>query len=231
MKPAKITAFLAIKSVSERLENKNFRLFAGRPLYEIMLDKLQRTAAIDRIFIDTDSEIIHETPKYFSKVHVFSRAEHLRGHEVTMNSILEFNLSRMEGKHFLNTHVTNPLLSEETIELAIQRYFAGLVSYDSLCTVLRLQKRAYDHNGEPLNHAFRKMDRTQDLSPVLVENSNLFLFSRTSFFEAGKNRIGLKPQILPMNEIESVDIDNETDFVLAELLHENRSRFSFGDKN
>jgi len=127
----------------------------------------------------------------------------------------------VEYKHFLQTHCTNPLLSSKTIKDAIELYFDKLNDdYDSLFSVNRIQCRCYDINGEPINHEFGQLKRTQDLEPILEENSNLFIFSRDSFFNSNERRIGLKPYLYETNKYESIDIDEENDFVVAEKLYE-----------
>ncbi|MCP4157733.1 MAG: acylneuraminate cytidylyltransferase family protein, partial [bacterium] len=71
----------------------------------------------------------------------------------------------------------------------------------------------------PVNHNPAQLLRTQDLDPLYEENSNFYIFSRKSFFENNKNRIGKKPFLYEMKKTESVDIDRKEDFVMAEMLY------------
>jgi CMP-N-acetylneuraminic acid synthetase len=226
MKIEKITALVPIKDSSERLANKNFRDFCGQPLYQVILEKLQKIGMVDRIIINTDSErVAQESVRRFSKVEIIPRPRQIIGHHVTMNTIIDYDLTQIEGEHFLQTHATNPLLSEKTITEAIEAYFRNLNIFDSLFTVFKVKKRGYDHKGVPINCSPKILEQTQHLPEILIENSNLFLFSRTSFLKAG-NRIGLKPQHFSMNEIESADIDYEHEFILAELINKNKELFA-----
>jgi len=136
-----------------------------------------------------------------------------------MNEIIKYDLSQLEGEHFLQTHSTNPLLRAKTIDSAIEKYFEGLEKFDSVFGVTKIQTRFYDKNAKPINHNPEELLRTQDLEPMYEENSNFYIFSKKSFAEAGDKRIGLKPQIAEVNKLESVDIDEPEDFKLAELLH------------
>jgi CMP-N-acetylneuraminic acid synthetase len=61
--------------------------------------------------------------------------------------------------------------------------------------------------------------RTQDLPPLFEENSNFYIFSKKSFNDAGNKRIGLHPAMFIMEKLEAMDIDEESDFVIAELLY------------
>lgn len=229
MSLTQISALVPIKNESERLPHKNFKSFAGNPLYFKVLDTLASIDAVDRIIINTDSEEIFDTcVKRYEKAVLIQRPDFLLGNHITMNSLITYDLTQIEGEHFLQTHVTNPLLSKKTVLDAIERYFNQLESYDSLFTVNEIKKRAYNYQQEPINHELGELKMTQDLPPVLVENSNLFLFSRTSF-NATKSRIGERPAFMSMNEFEAVDIDTPVEFKLAELIHANRSSFGLED--
>lgn len=200
--------------------------FCGQPLYQVVLDKLQSISLIDRIVINTDSETIaRDCSGRYSKALIIERPQNLIGNDVTMNSIIEYDLTKVDGEHFLQTHVTNPLLTSKTIVKAIEMYFESLGVCDSLFSVESVKKRAYDHNGKPINHTNEKLLQTQDLPPVNIENSNLFVFSRTSFAEAQNSRVGLRPKLFQMSAIEGVDIDYLEDFLLAELIMKNRAIF------
>jgi CMP-N-acetylneuraminic acid synthetase len=219
----RINALLPMKGHSERVPNKNMRQFNGRPLYHSVAEVLQSSCLISSIIINTDSHIIAEdATKHFSKVRIVERPIGLQGDFVPMNDIIAHDLSVTEGDHFLQTHSTNPLLTVNTLDRAIEEYFNTLEINDSLFSVTRLQARLYWQSGEPINHNPRELLRTQDLPPVLEENSNFYLFSRSSFTAAGNKRIGLKPRMFEMNKLEAVDIDEEEDFMLAELLYRMR---------
>jgi len=223
----KITALMPVRINSTRLENKNFLDFCGRPLYRVMLDKLQEIDAIEQIIINTDSATLTaDCRERYSKVVVVERPEFLRADEITMNSLIAHDITLTEGEHFLQTHCTNPLLTKETITEAIAAYFDNLPEYDSLLSVERIRKRGYWGNGTPINHLNQQLLQTQDLDPIFIENSNLFLFSRTSFIQAENSRVGKNPQLFPMSYLEGIDIDYAEDFHLAALLFENQAVFS-----
>jgi CMP-N-acetylneuraminic acid synthetase len=220
----KLAALLPMKEHSERVPNKNMRLFAGRPLYHAVAQVLQLSDLVERIVINTNSDAIARDAKaHFPKAVIHERPESIRGDFVPMNEIIAYDTSLIQAEHFLQTHSTNPLLTRETLERAIERYFASLGRYDSLFSVTRLQTRLYWEDGRPVNHNPKELLRTQDLPPVYEENSNIFLFSKASFAAAGLNRMGLNPLMFEMGKLEAVDIDEEDDFLLAETLYLRRS--------
>ncbi len=210
-----------MKSNSERVPNKNMRSFDGAPLYHAVMKSLLASKYINNVAINTDSEVIAKDAKenFGDRVIIINRPKEIQGDFVSMNDIIEYDLSQLKGEHFLQTHSTNPLLRAETIDKAIEKYFEGLDEFDSVFGVTKVQTRFYDKDAKPINHNPQELLRTQDLEPLYEENSNFYIFSKEAFANADKKRIGLKPQIFEVNKLEAVDIDEPEDFKLAELLH------------
>lgn len=211
-----------MKGHSERVPNKNLRNFGGAPLYHAMIKVLLKSELIENIYINTDSEnIISDLGKHYPEVKIIHRPENLKGDLVSMNKIIEYDLSQIEGEYFLQTHSTNPLLTVETLNRGIEFYLENIDKYDSIFSVTRWQTRLYWENSLPINHDPKELIRTQDLTPVFEENSNFYLFTKESFNNSKKKRIGLKPGLFPINKIEALDIDEPEDFIIAEVLYKN----------
>lgn len=153
---------------------------------------------------------------------IIDRQKEIQSDFVSMNNIIAYDLSKIEGEYFLQTHSTNPLLRPQTIDIAIETYFKNLNEFDSFFSVTRLQIRLYWKDGSPVNHNPNELLRTQDLSPVYEENSNFYIFSKKSFTDADQSRIGLKPQMFEIGKFEAVDIDEPEDWEIAEILHMKR---------
>ena len=214
-------ALLPMKNNSERVPGKNIRLFSGKPLFQIILDTLLSSSLIKKIVINTDSNKIIDiiNDEYGKHVIIHKRPKDLCGDFVSMNKIIKYDIDKLDYEYFVQTHSTNPLIKNTTIDLAIKKYFSKIDKYDSLFSVNRLQTRLFDKNGCPFNHKYGDLIRTQDLDPVYEENSNFYIFSKTSFNNSKYNRIGFGPQLFEVNKLESQDIDIEEDFILAETLY------------
>lgn len=221
----RVVAIVPIKSHSERVPEKNVRPFAGRPLFHHILATLEDTYAVDEVLVDTDSDRIAEEASKFAKVSVTIRPDELRGDFVSVNRIIAHDMTCTDAQIYVQTHATNPLLRHQTISDALAR-FARSEEHDSLFSVTRLQSRLYFEDGRPINHDPRELLRTQDLPPVYEENSCLYVFTPESFRAGGQRRIGNHPLMFETDRIESVDIDDEFTFGLAEMLarysHETR---------
>lgn len=217
----KVNVILPMKGHSERVPNKNLKKFNGVPLYHTIMKTLDACKYIDKVYIDTDSEEIKgDVNKYFGdNARIIDRPKEIQGDHVSMNKIINYDLSQIKGQHFLQTHSTNPLLQEKTIKEAIEFYFNNIEEYDSVFSVTEWQTRLFWEDGKAVNHNPNELIRTQDLTPVYEENSNFYIFSKKSFHKAVEQRIGVKPYMFAVNQLESIDIDEPEDFILAEVLH------------
>jgi CMP-N-acetylneuraminic acid synthetase len=219
-----VIALMPMKGHSERVENKNLRKFDGAPLYHATLKSLLNAECIDEVLVNTDSAEIKEDVRasFDERVTIIDRPDIIKGDFVSMNDIIKYDLTQCSGDLFLQTHSTNPLLTAKTIEEAVRTYLARDEKYDSMFSVTRIQTRFYNNEGAPLNHDPDILMRTQDLIPVYEENSNFYIFTKSSFAAAGGRRIGIRPKLFEMNRIEAIDIDEVEDFLLAEILYKNR---------
>ncbi|MEO8376577.1 MAG: acylneuraminate cytidylyltransferase family protein [Candidatus Sumerlaeota bacterium] len=218
-------ALIPIKDHSERVPGKNFRDIAGRPLWQHIVATLSSMEEVGAIFIDTDSKrFTPDALAEFPKVQIIERPEHLRGDFTPTNVLFGHDLVHVtpDFTHFLQTHTTNPLLKAATIRTAIAALEAH-EAQDSLFTVTPYFARFFKRDGTPVNHDPSELKRTQDLDPVLEENSNLYLFTRESFAKT-KSRIGARPLMFEMDRLEATDIDDTATWHLAETLLLNRAR-------
>lgn len=214
----KLAALVPMRHHSQRVPGKNYRPLAGKPLFHHIIETLIKVPEIDSIIIDTDSKpILDEVPRLFPDVKLIHRPSHLLADDVPMNDILLHDTSVVKADFYLQTHSTNPLLKPETISQAIQLLFTNYQKNDSLFSVTRLQTRLYFQDGKAINHNPLELIQTQDLPPVYEENSCLYIFTRENL-ERKKHRIGDKPLMFEIPRLEAVDIDEESDFQLADVL-------------
>jgi CMP-N-acetylneuraminic acid synthetase len=212
----RIAAIVPMRHFSRRVSGKNYRHLGEKPLYRYIVDTLLEVPAITEVVIDTDSDlIVQEVEQNLPQVRVVRRPEHLRDEMYVMNDILLNTVKAVEADYYLQTHSTNPLLKPETIAQAIEMFLAGREAHDSLFSVTPLHTRLWTADGNAINHDPDNLVRTQDLDPVMEENSCVYIFCR-DVLEARHNRIGAKPLVFVMDPSEAIDIDTELDWLIAE---------------
>jgi CMP-N-acetylneuraminic acid synthetase len=210
-----------MKAHSERVPGKNFRPFAGKPLFRWILDNLLAIDAIAEVVINTDARArlaeagLTDGPR----VRLRDRKPELCGDFVSMNLVLADDVAAVPADVYVMTHTTNPLLSAATIRGALDAFGAAAArgAADSLFTVNRFQSRFYGADGRAINHDPNNLIRTQDLEPWFEENSNLYVFTAASFRATGA-RIGRRPVMYETPRRESFDIDDQEGWDLAELV-------------
>ena len=219
----KIIALLPMKGNSERVPNKNLKDFCGKPLYHFTLETLLSSKYISQVIINTDSAKIKEDAKnnFGDKVIIHDRPKEIQGDFVSMNKILEYDISNSEADIYIQTHSTNPLLNVDSINAAIEQMINNLKNndYDSIFSVTKIQTRLYNEKGEAFNHNPQELLRTQDLPPLFEENSNFYIFTESSFKNSNGKRIGNNAKMFEIAKLEAVDIDEPQDFIIAEMLY------------
>ena len=217
-------ALLPMKGHSERVPNKNIKKMGDKPLFFYIFDTLRRCKEIDRIVINTDSEKIADLAinEYGADVEISWRPKELCGDFISVNRIIEYEVCRLDDDgHFLQTHSTNPLIRSSTINKAIDTYFRRIKrgESDSLFSVTEIKSRFYDKDLKPINHDPEELIRTQDLTPVYEENSNIYIFSYQSFMKK-KARLGAQPGMFLIEKDEAIDIDSPSDWnIVSGLLY------------
>ena len=219
-----IVALVPIKMESIRVPGKNIRNLGGKPLCQYILETLvevKRQGHIKRVCVYCSSP---EIKKYLIPgVELIIRNPCLDGPHVQGMEIYNSFRESVPATWYLLCHTTSPFLRKETIINAVKTvvYCHGermeenkVKNFDSAMTVSRIKTFAW-FNRSPLNYRPELgIPQTQTLSPVIWETSGLYLF-QGSLLEKG-TRIGASPYMIMVDCQESVDIDTEDDWKLAE---------------
>lgn len=104
-------ALLPMKAHSARVSGKNFRNFAGKPLFRWILDTLLSVPEIDKVVINTDAREILEANGLVDsdRVLIRDRKPEICGDFVSMNLVLADDVAAIESETYLMTHTTKPL--------------------------------------------------------------------------------------------------------------------------
>ena len=204
-------AFVPSKLNSQRVPRKNVRPVGGRPLVNWVLDTLSRTSVVESVVYAVDDEICHyiepELPYRF-----VPRPAHLDTDEAKVQDFVGAFLDDVDVEIVVLLHITSPFMSVATVEACIEAVRSG--EHDSAFAALEMQRFAW-FRGSPLNYDLdQPTPRTQDLDPVLFEQSGLYVFTRQLFESTGR-RIGSRPYIHPVGTVEGHDIDTEEELELA----------------
>ena len=214
----KFSAFIPIKYKSERVKDKNFTLVKDKPLFFYIINTIKSIDLIDQILIDTDDEkVIEIIEEYFTGIDFKIREDNLKDPTESVNNIIKSNLDKINNDFIFQTHTTNPLLKEKTINKALEEY---INNKRPIFSVNVFQSRFYDQELNPINHNPEELIPTQELDFIYEENSNFYIFSKEQFKDNNFKRIGKESLYFSTNKSESIDIDNEEDLELIKKIIE-----------
>lgn len=211
----KVACFIPIKSNSERVKGKNFRILCGKPLYQYIIDHAIESCCFDDIIVDTNSQEVKEYCD-LKEIKWIERKEKLAANTANGNDLLNYHYELFpDYDYYFQLFATAPFLQPKTIRKCV----LGLISsneYDSTFTALS-ERSFYWFAGTPINYRPCILPRSQDMEPVIEETTGLYGMSNKSL-KKYRCRIGAKPLIVCVNKFEAVDINTEDDFKLAEFV-------------
>lgn len=218
-----VTALVPCRAGSERVPNKNTRPFSGSSLIQIKLEQLSLVPSIGRIIVSTDDpEVVSACAKFGGKkVEVHQRDPEYAKDDTTTDDLCGYFADTLEFQHLLWTHVTSPFVDENVYQNAIDRYFDGLeAGNDSLLGVKQIREFVWRSDLSPVNYDIQTQGmwpRTQSIDPLYIINSAIFIAPRSVILKH-RNRIGILPTIFETSELDSFDVDWESDFRTAEII-------------
>ena len=210
-----IVAMVPIKLNSERVKEKNLRpFFDGKPLVQFILEALKGSKRVDEIYVYCSSERIKEY--LIDGVKFLKRPDYLDLNTANCNDIIREFMKEVDADYYVVSHATGPFTKSESIDKCID-IVVGSNQYDSAFTVEKIQTFMWE-NGKPMNFDVDHFPRTQDLPPVYMETSGAFVFPKW-VFEKYNRRVGVKPCLVEVEPLESLDIDTEYDMTVAQAIY------------
>lgn len=211
----KTVVLVPAKLKSDRVPFKNIKKLGGVPLVNYTIRTLNKVPNIDGIFIFASEPSICSYIQRGLKYEFLKRPKQLDTQETKIQDIIKVFLKKVKADTIVLFHITSPFLRPETISQCIKKVNSG--GYDSAFTANEIRKFCW-FSGKPLNYSFSlPTPRTQDIDPVIVEQSGLYVFKRKVFEKTGQ-RISSKPFIKYIDHFEGHDIDTPEDFRIAELI-------------
>lgn len=220
----KSLAIITARGGSKRIPRKNIKEFLGKPILAYSIEAALKSGKFSEVMVSTDDEEIKEVAvKYGAKV-PFLRSEKTANDFATTNDVLLEVLDEYEkrGEKFdmaACIYPTAPFITAERLAEAFDKLLASTA--DILIPVVSFSypiQRAMVERNERLvfEHPEYLDSRSQDLEKHFHDAGQFYLFKPEGFRKSGKLMVG---DIIPfeLSELEVQDIDNETDWKLAEL--------------
>ncbi len=217
-----ILAIIPARGGSKGVPRKNIRPLAGKPLICYTIEAAKRACLVNRIVVTTDDDEIATVSRKAGAEVVRRPAELALDTSPTEPALLHALgvLKESEGYEpyaVVLLQPTSPLRGAKRIDEAVQKLLStgadAVLSvcesqHYNLCATLDGDRYCpfYDYNNRP---------RTQDVENRYRENGAIYV-TRTEVLIQHQNRLAGDVRAIVMNIVESIDIDSEEDFALAE---------------
>lgn len=226
MKKENNVFFLPTRKGSQRVPYKNTRSFAGFQggLLENKLLQLLDSIEIDEIILSTNDEecirIAEPFRRRTEKIKIIPRPESLCLDSTNLQDLIAYVPTITDADNIIWGHVTTPIANGIVYDDAIRSYYSNLnKGYDSLISVMEFRNFLFNSKGRLINNTTNlPWPRTQDLAPLYEINHVLFIANREIYIKEN-NRVGSHPYMYVMNKIQSLDVDWEEDFLIAEEMY------------
>ena len=217
-------AIITARGGSKRIPRKNIKEFCGKPILAYSIEAALQSGIFDEVMVSTDDEEIADIARKYGASVPFLRSEKTSGDFATAPEVVLEVLEEYEkrGVHYdlgLLLYPTAPFVTAAKLKDAAEKLLAS--DADTLVAVVQFsyppQRGIIMKEGRLVFEYPQYLDsRSQDLEPH-YHDVGQFLFFHTEAFK--KNRRLLVGNLLPyvVSEMEVQDIDNQTDWEIAEM--------------
>lgn len=219
-------AIIPARGGSKRLPGKNIKNLCGRPLIEWTIDAALKSELFDRIIVSTDSEQIRDISIRAGAEVPYLRSPELSSDTATTNDVVTdiirwLEETGVEVSTVMILQPTSPLRTETDIakafDLMNEKKARAIISVCEVehpiqyCNTLP-NDLSMDNFIPAIN-----IQRSQDLPTYYRLNGSIYLFNRD--YVSNINNLYSKGTFAYiMNRFNSIDIDEQIDFELAEIL-------------
>jgi N-acylneuraminate cytidylyltransferase len=214
----KITAVIPIRAGSQRVKDKNLRIFANTTLLEVKIETLLQVPVLTNIIVNTNSQeaIKLVEKKYSNRVQTHRREEYYASSQCSGSEFFQHLGEVTDTEIFVYCPCTSPFIKPETISKGIS-IFLNSPDCDCLASVSSIKEFLW-LNGKPLNYDPQHAPNSQNLPNVVALNFGIAVIRKDNLI-INSNIIGKKPYFFLTSDIESIDIDTPLDFYIAEQIY------------
>lgn len=220
----KTIAIITARGGSKRIPRKNIKDFCGKPIIAYSIEAALRSGVFDEVMVSTnDEEIKNIAIAYGAKV-PFLRSEKTSNdmaatYEVLLEVIDEYEKRGLKFEQLCCIYPTAPFITAEKLKLGMtQLEKEGADTVIPIAAFSFSPQRGFILRGD--NVAFKypenALKRSQDLEPMYHDCGQFYCLNIEKFRECKKLIMDNTKPIF-MDELEVQDIDNESDWEIAEL--------------
>lgn len=209
----KIAIIIPARGGSKGIPQKNIKFLNSKPL---IYYSIKNALSIDNadVYVSTDSkDIAHISSIFGAKILMRNK---FADDTATLDDVTYYEIQKLKNKEYdllITLQPTSPLLKKKTLENALKYFIDNNLT--SLISASKFTHLSWKKENSNFKKMYEKRVNRQQLEPIYVENG-AFVICKISYLLENKTRISENVEIYPIDENESIDIDNKNDWVLAE---------------
>ncbi len=219
-------AIITARGGSKRIPKKNIKEFLGKPIIAYSIEAAVNSGMFDEVMVSTDSEEIAAIARQYGANVPFLRSEATSNDFATTADVLNEVLSQYKkmGKTFdimTCIYPTAPFVTAEKLKKAVDLLEGS--DADMILPVVAYSfppQRALVMRDGCLEYQYpeHRLTRSQDLEPIYHDCGQFYVYKADVF--AGEAVGSGKTLPLELPEEETQDIDNLSDWMIAEIKYE-----------
>jgi len=194
------------------------RPFAGTSLVEIAVKRLASLAGFDGIYFAAYEDVLlNVARKHLPANSIVTRSEQSALASSPITLVMEF-LGDIDFDYCMWINSCHAFLRPSTIEKAANEFREKQAS--SMTAVRKRYSWFYSQEGESINNDPRIVS-TEKSSPIFEVAHGFHIYQKDHFFRTGtywNNQLN-DPLLFVIDDLEALDVDTETDFLVAEAAY------------
>lgn len=223
---SKTLCIITARGGSKRIPRKNIRPFLGKPIIAYSIEAALKSGIFDEVMVSTDDEEIKSVALEYGATVPFMRSaatasDYASTRDVLLEVLTEYEKLGQTFEYFSCVYPTAPFVTAEKLRAAFEKLRES--DADALTPVIPFSyppQRAFVIEDGGLVYQYPQYinARSQDLQTI-YHDCGQFYFYRTDIYRGVKPGNG-KTLPLIMPEEETQDIDNFSDWELAEIKYQ-----------
>lgn len=222
----KVLAIIPARGGSKGLPKKNIKILGNKPLIAWSIDSAKQSLLINKVIVSSDSDDIIRIAKEYGAEVPFKRPIELASDTATTLDVLKHAIDfyKQQNKQFdylVLLQPTSPFRKNGEIDEMIKKSIAS--NADMVVSVKETSANPYyvlfeeNDNGYLKKSKSANFTRRQDCPTVYEYNGSVYVVKIDSLLK--QNSLAFNKTIkYVMDDIHSVDIDNQFDFDFAEFI-------------
>lgn len=215
-----VTAVIVVRKGSKRVKAKSMLELDGESLISRKVKQLLKCKNVNRVVVGSDSDEMLEEAR-IAGAEAVRRPDFYCNEEIaSANDMIKNMCELITTDVVVWAHCTNPMLSTNTYEQAVDKFFEVTTQgYDSLLSVVELKEHLWNTNKTVFNYNpyAERHTPARELPPMYMQDGGIFIqpyinMKKNSYF------FGQKPYLFEIPKDEFLDINEYRDYLLAKAI-------------